>query len=208
MTVTASPADVPAGTPTRAPQGAIGKGQSLLNEIAAIQALVTAAKNPATQPDLVTRLNRLQIQAVDYFMGSYWVSADSILAATYPAEFILPHSGDPYVTAKLAAIAARVAQINNPGTVGIQDRPPGGTAPSKANSQYSVSYPAPISGYPLTEPETVWYQLQTQLIDYCMNKGILPAATILSFMTGAQTYPWNGYQSDYTSYQQYWDGVY
>lgn len=204
MTVTASPADVPAGTPGRTPQNTLGKGQLVLSEIAAVQALVTAAANPAVQPALVARLNQLQIEAVDYFMGSYWVSADQILAVM-TADMILPNGGDAFVTAQQAKIAVRLAQINTPGAVGIQDIPPGGTTES---AQYSVSYPAPMSGYPLTEPETVWYQLQTQLVDYCMNKGILPAATILATMTGVQTYPWNGYQSDYTFYQQYWDGVY
>lgn len=204
MTVLASPADVPAGTSTNSPQGTIGKGQSLLNAIATVQGIVTAARNPALQPFMVAQLNTLQIEAVDYFMGSYWVSADQILAKM-TTDFVLPKKGDTYVAAQQLAIAARLAAVNALVAAGytLVGTPPGGVG-----QQYSVGYPPPNSGYPLTTPDVLWYQLQTQLVDYCMAKGILPAATILATMTGVQTYPWNGYQSDYTFYQQYWDGVY
>ena len=206
MTVTASPADVPAGTPPGVPQNTLGKGQQVLSDIAAVQALVTAAANPAVQPALVARLNQLQIEAVDYFMGSYWVAADQILAVM-TADMILPRAGDAFVTAQLAKIATRATQVAAlvAAIFTMHGTPPGGVDEA---DQYSVGYPAPNSGYPLTEPDVYLYMLQTQLVDYCMNRGILPATTILATMTGVQTYPWNGYQSDYTWYQQYWDGVY
>lgn len=187
MTVVASPADVP-------PQGystGLGKGAALLAEIAAIQAMVTAAANPRTAPALAARLNMLQMEAVDYFMGSYWVSADSILT-TMTASMILPKAGDRHVTAALADIAARAAQVVILLAAGT---------PIVNPLQYSRAYPPSNSGYPLTGPDVYLYGLQTQLVDYCMLKAILPAALILSTMTGAQTYPWNGYTSTYTWYQ-------
>jgi len=192
MTVAASPADAPGIR-----GNGLGKGQTLLNAIAALQ--TTVNNSPAHTPQLYSaqaQLNLLQIEAVDYFMGSYWVSADSILVTmgnllTQQAcgKYFL------YVTQQRALIAARLTQIN-------QINPPqfsqalvyGNEAP-----QYSAYMPP----YPNTPPDTVWYQLQTQLVDFCMTIGIIPAFLILSTMTGAQTYPFtyntnNQYFSPYS----------
>lgn len=198
MTVAASPADVP-------PQGyntGLGRGAQLLADIASIQALVTAAANPAVQAALVDRLNRLQIEAVDWFMMSFWVAADQILAemATGSNDMrVMPAAGDAWVIGQLSAISARQATVDALVAAGTPALPANGT-------QYTKAYPPPNSAYPLTEPDVLLYQLQTQLVDYYMAKAYLPASLILSHMTGTQTYPFNGYQSGYTMFQQYVEG--
>ena len=185
MTVTASPADVPGVYG----QG-VGKGTQVLNAVAAQQAVVSAAVGPFVVP-AAAQLNLLQIEAVDYFMGSYWVSADQILA-TFGASLTASLCGKYYgfVTTQLAAIAARLAQINqtNP-TQYSQVITQGNQAP-----QYSAYMPP----FPLTPPDGYWYQLQTQLVDFLMATGIVPASLILSTMTGAQTYPFT-----YNTHGQY-----
>lgn len=172
MTVVASPADV-----TGVHGNGLGKGQTLLNAIAAVQALVTSAP---LNLSAAAQLNLLQIEAVDYFMGSYWVSADSILAAFTP----LPTNSKygPYITAQLALIAARLAQINQVPPQYSQALVYGNQAPQ---------YPAYMPPYPNTPPDGYWYQLQTQLVDFLMTNGIVLAAAILSTMAGAQTYAFN-----------------
>jgi hypothetical protein len=174
MTVAASPLDVPGVYG----QG-VGKGTQVLNAVAAQQAVVNAAVGPFAVP-AAAQLNLLQIEAVDYFMGSYWVSADQILATFAPLPVNSRYGA--YIIAQLAAIAARTAQINqtNP-TQYSQVVTQGNQAP-----QYSAYMPP----FPLTPPDTFWYQLQTQLVDFLMTTGILPASLILSTMTGVQTYPY------------------
>lgn len=213
MTVTASPNDLPPGSATNTAPGslgAVGKGQTLLNGIAATQtALNASVPNSVNNRQLAYNLNQLQIQAVDYFMATYWVAADQIIAQMYPAMAILPKNTPKFVTSQLAAIAARAAQLVAIGTSTPTGTPPGGTVAQGNNyPQYSRAYPLPSSGYPLTQPDVYWYQLNTQFVDYLMNKAHLPASLILSFMTGVQTYASNAYWSNYTFYQQYWDGQY
>lgn len=201
MTVTASPVDVPPGTATGTPQGTLGKGGTLL---AAITNLNTAIAN-TTQPQAVANLNAAlvaaQVAAVDYFMQSFWVSADQIIAqmATAPTDLRVISrkelsDANSFVNRQLALIAQRQAQVTAAIAAGT---------PTVNPLQYSVAYPPPMAGYPLTLPDAVLYQLQTQLVDYYMAKAILPASLILSTMTGVQTYPWNGYESNYTEYQQW-----
>lgn len=199
MTVTASPADVPPGTQTGNPIG-VGKGQSLLNAITALQTAIANTTQPQAVANLNAALAAAQVAAVDYFMQSFWVSADQIIAqmATAPNDKrVMPKKGDAYVTAQLALIAQRQAQVTAAIAAGT---------PVANPLQYSATYPPPMSGYPLSLPDAVLYALQTQLVDYYMAKSYLPASLILSTMTGTQTYPWNGYTSDYTSYQWYIDG--
>ena len=78
MTVTANPLDVP-GVYGQGP----GKGTQVLNAVAAQQAVVNAAVGPFVTA-AQAQLNLLQIEAVDYFMQSYWVAADQILATFAP----------------------------------------------------------------------------------------------------------------------------
>ena len=173
MTVTASPSDV-TGVHGNGP----GKGTQVLNAIATLQALVNSAP---LNLSAATQLNLLQINAVDYFMGSYWVSADSILSTFSPLPTNSKYGS--YITAQLNAIAARLAQINqtNP-TQYSQALVYGNEAPQ---------YPAYMPPYPNTPPDTYLYQLQTQLVDFLMANGIVLASNILSTMTGAQTYAFN-----------------
>lgn len=224
MTVTASPNDLPPGTATGTAGTRVGKGQSLLNKIAALQTAYNASvANSVNQRNLAFALNAEQIAAVDYFMATYWVSADTIVAwaKENPTYFRLPAAGDPvigtgrfanqttYPNTYIAKIATRLAQLAAIGTGTPIGTPPGGTTTNgAAQAQYSVAYPLPNSGYPLVTPDVLWYQLNTQLVDYAMTHGYLSAADILAQLTGAQTYPTNAYWSNYTSYQQYWDGQY
>lgn len=174
MTVVASSADV-TGVHGNGP----GKGTQVLNAVAAQQAIVNAA-TPAFIGSAAAQLNLLQIEAVDYFMGSYWVSADSILAAFAPLPVNSKYG--PYITAQLAAIAARLAQIQQVPPQYRQALVYGNQAPQ---------YPAYMPPYPNTPPDTYWYQLQVQLVDFLMANGIVLASNILSTMTGAQTYAFN-----------------
>lgn len=201
MTVVASTADVPAGTATGNPQPGLGKGGTLLAGIAATQALVTAAKNPASQNALQGQLDLLQVEAVQYFMGSYWVAADQIIAnTTVAAAITLWGMGSPvrdqHLAELLARIVSRQAQVNILVAAGTPSLETTGVQPT----QYSVAYPPPNSGYPLTSPDVKLYALQTELVNYLMQKAYVLAATILSVMNGAQTYDWNGYTSNYTRY--------
>lgn len=195
MTVTASPADVPAGTATGNPQAGLGKGGTLLAEIAAVSALNFG--NQAISNTLHTKLNRLQIEAVEYFMASYWVAADQIIASTtVQTALTLWSPRDSFLAGLLARIASRQAQVNILVAAGTPSLETTGVQPT----QYSVAYPPSNSGYPLTSPDVKLYSLQTELVNYLMNKPYVTAATILSAMNGAQTYDWNGYTSNYTWY--------
>lgn len=221
-------------------------GAALMAQIANVQSLVNSARNERVKSAQIQLLNSLQEQAVDHFMATYWLSADSILAAIPPPAnnwtadsaiitadsaletadggnpitqegswtadsadvtadsafftadsgvsggapvtrlfMILPAAGDAYVMDMLARIAARAAQVMQILANGI---------PVPNPLQYSRSYSLVVT------PDTYWYALQMQLIDYCMNKAILPASAILATMTGFQTYPFN-YVSNYTYYQ-------
>ncbi len=161
-------------------------GAAILANVAAVQTLVNAAANPAVQSLLLQQLNALQTQAVDHFMATYWVSADQILATIVPPT---NSRYGAYVTAQLAAISARAAQVATIVAAGLPAITMGNVAP-----QYSVAYP-------LTRvPDTYWYMLQVQLVDFCMANAIVTASQILSTMTGAQTYVFH-YVSDYTFYQ-------
>lgn len=173
MTVTASPLDV-TGVYGQGP----GKGTQVLNAVAAQQAIVNAAPNPIQLIAAQAQLNLLQINAVDYFMGSYWVSADQILATFAPIPVNSRYG--TYITAQLAVIAARAAAVAVLVAKGLPTSTLGNQAP-----QYSVAY------LPYQVPDTFWYQLNTQLVDFLMNNGIITAASILSTMSGAQTYPFS-----------------
>ena len=172
-------------------------GTALLADIVAIQTLIgnsiANSVNAAAIPQYQNVLNDLEMQAVDHFMATYWVSADSILAALPPPT---NNKFAAFITSALAQIAARKAAVAALVALGTPVSTVGNEAP-----QYSTAYPPPISGYPLTGPDTFWYQLQVELVDFCMANGVLTAAQILSTLVGAQTYPFNGYASDYTSYQ-------
>jgi hypothetical protein len=191
VTITASPNDLPPGFAAGTPPGSIGqvgKGQTLLNAVNAL--LATYNNNIATgmpnTPSFMAALNDAQVAAVEYFMATYWVSADRILA-TIPIPANNKYAA--YIAGVQAQIAARAAAVAAIVATGLPAITQGNQAP-----QYSVAYP-------LTQtPDTYWYQLQFQLVNFCMATGIIPASQILLVMTGAQTYPFN-YVSNYTFYQ-------
>ena len=175
MTVVASSEDV-TGVHGNGP----GKGTQVLNAVAGQQAVVNSA-TPAFIVAAAAQLNLLQIEAVDYFMGSYWVSADQILATFAPLP--VNNKYGAYITAQLNAITTRLAQIN-------QVNPPQ-YSQALNYGNYAPQYPAYMPPYPNTPPDPYWYQLQTQLVDFLMQTSIVPASLILSTMTGAQTYAFN-----------------
>lgn len=155
MAVTASPLDV-TGVYGNGP----GKGTQVLNAVAAQQAIVNAAPNPIQLIAAQAQLNLLQINAVDYFMSSYWTSADQILATFAPIPITSRYGA--YITAQLAAIAARAAAVAALVAKGLPTSTIGNQAP-----QYSVAY------LPYQVPDTFWYQLNTQLVDFLMTTGII-----------------------------------
>lgn len=173
MTVTANPLDVP-GIYGQGP----GKGTQVLNAVAAQQAIVNTAPAGIQLAAAQAQLGLLQIEAVDYFMGSYWVSADQILATFAPIPVNSRYG--PFITAQLAAIAARAAAVATLVAKGLPALTYGNVAP-----QYSIAY------LPYQVPDTYWYQLNTQLVDFLMVNGIVLAGAILSTMTGVQTYAFN-----------------
>jgi hypothetical protein len=169
MTVIASTFDVP-GVYGQGP----GKGTQVLNAVAAQQAVVNAAVGTFVG-SAQAQLNLLQIEAVDYFIGSYWVAADQILAMFAPIP--VNNRYGVFITTQLAAIATRAAAVATLVAQGLPTSTLGNQAP-----QYSIAY------LPYQVPYTYWYQLNTSLVDFLMNTSILPASLILSTMTGAQTY--------------------
>ena len=187
MTVIASPLDVP-GIYGQGP----GKGTQVLNAVAAQQTVVNAAAGPFVTA-AAARLNMLQIEAVDYFMGSYWVSADSILAAFAPIP--VNNRYGIFITAQLAMISARAAAVATLVAKGL----PTSTIGNQGVPQYSIAY------LPYQVPDTFWYQLQTQLVDFLMQTSIVPAALILSTMTGVQSYAFN-YNTNGQFFSPYGEG--
>jgi hypothetical protein len=182
MTVTASPADVPPGTSTGSPIG-VGNGQTLLNQIAAVQAKVNASTG-YFQAALLAALGALQIEAVDYFMGKFWVTAASILATVAPVR-VDAHAAKALVEIGLVA-ADLAAYVPPPAAEFVGNE-----------AQYSVQYVPTFLQQKLNE-------LQTQLVDYYMATGAMLASNILSTMTGMQTLDDNGqpvvYVGTYTWY--------
>ena len=144
MTVVASSLDVPG---VRG-QG-VGKGTQVLNAVAAQQAIVNAAPAGIQLAAALAQLGLLQIEAVDYFMGSYWVSADSILAAFAPIP--VNNRYGTYITTQLSMISARAAAVATLVAQGLPTSTQGNYAP-----QYSVAY------LPYQVPDTYFYQLSTQ----------------------------------------------
>jgi hypothetical protein len=161
-------------------------GQLLDEGVAVMQAVLNNWPDPSQQSAMQQQLNALQVQEVDHYMATYWGSADSILAALPPST---ANRHGKHVAAVLAAIAQRAAAVATLVAQGLPTITLGNEAP-----QYSIAY------LPYQVPDTYWYQLNTQLVDFCMAYGILPASEILSTLVGNQTYPFN-YTSNYTYYQ-------
>jgi hypothetical protein len=155
-------------------------GAALLAGIVLVQDLVQNTNSPFA----IAQLGLLQVNAVDHFMAKFFVTAASILATIAPVR----------VDARAAKMLAEIA--------GVEAKIAAYVPPSAAEflgneAQYSVQYVPTFLQQKLNE-------LQTQLVDYYMATGAIPAALILSTMTGVQTLDDNGqpvvYVGTYTWY--------
>lgn len=146
-------------------------GAALDAQIATVQALVSANRNPLIEYQLQQQLNQLQVAAVEHYMVTGWLNAAAILAL-YTAP-----SADKSGQTITARVAALTAFYNNAVTAGM---PPG-----NANGYGDAGWTTIASAY-----AQQLYAKQIELVEHIMN---LPAGTsaavILSTMTGAQTAP-------------------
>lgn len=155
MAVVAPPTDIP--------------GAALDAQIAVMQALVTANRNPAVEYQLQQQLNILQVEAVDHYMVTFWLSAASVLALYSAPSWDRPGQ----------LITARVAYLQ-----GLVNNPP--VMPPGDASQYGGSGWTSIA----SAFQQMLYAKQIELVEHLMNlPGGTTAATILSSMTGFQSQP-------------------
>lgn len=148
MTVTAPPADIP--------------GAALDAQIAVVQALVNANKNPLVLYQNQQLLNSLQMQAVDHYMTTGWLNAATILASYSPPAW------DKVGARLLAYIASVQALVNN----------------APAPNPLAFGWVNPLLCY-----QQLLYQKQQECVDYMMAlPGGTTAATLLSAMTGFQSF--------------------
>lgn len=155
MTVVAPPTD-PAGA-------------ALDAQIAVVQALVTANKNPAVLALNQQLLNQLQTAAVDHYMVTGWLNAATILQ-TYSA---------PAWDKTGAQIGARVAFLQN-----LFNNAPA-PLPGNANGYGSAGWVTVAQNYAIA-----LYAKQIELVEHIMNTpGGTTAAAILAAMTGFQSFP-------------------
>lgn len=144
-------------------------GAALDAQIAQLQALINANKNPLTLYQLQQQLSQLQQQAVDHYMVTGWLNAATILQ-TYQA---------PPWDKEGARIAARVsflqALVNNPPT------PPVGNA----NGYGGSGWVTVAQNY-----AQALYAKQIELVEHIMQlPGGTTAATMLASLTGFQSFP-------------------
>ena len=150
--------------PTTDPQGAAIDAQ-----IAVLQALVTANKNPLIEYQLQQQLNLLQMQAVDHYMVTGWLNAASILAL-YSAP-----SWDKTGQVITARVAALQNLYNNALVMPV----------GNANGYGDSGWTTIASAY-----AQMLYAKQIELVEHIMGlPGGTSAATILANMTGVQTAP-------------------
>lgn len=155
MTVVAPPQDIP--------------GQALDAQIATVQALVTANKNPLVLYQLQQQLKALHVQAVDHYMVTGWLNAATILQ-TYTA---------PPWDVVGQRIVARVAYIQ-----GLVNSPP--VAPVGNADGYGASGWVTV----LQNYQVALYAKQIQLVEHIMNlPGGTTGGTILANLTGFQSFP-------------------
>lgn len=140
-------------------------GAALDAQIAVVQALVTANKNPLVLYQNVQLLNSLQMQAVNHYMSTYWLAADVILASYSPPAW------DKVGARLLTRIAGLQTLVNN----------------APLPNPLASGWTDPANGYKI-----LLYQTQTECVDYMMAlPGGTTAATLLSAMTGSQSRPFD-----------------
>lgn len=155
MTVTAPPQDAP--------------GAAIDSQIASVQALITANKNPRTLSGLQQQLNRLQVQAVDHYMVTGWLNAATILQTYTAPPWDVPGQ----------RIKARVAFLQN--LVNHPPTPP----PGNANGYGSAGWVTVAQNY-----QQALYVKQIELVERIMDlPGGTTAAVMLANLTGAQSFP-------------------
>lgn len=155
MTVTAPPLDK--------------AGAALDAQIATVQALVNANKNPLTLYQLQQQLNMLQVEAVDHYMVTGWLNAATILQ-TFSAP-----SWDKVGKTLTARVAGLQVLVNNPPT------PP----PGNANGYGGSGWVTVAQNY-----QQQLYAAQIALVEHIMDlPGGTSAATMLSTLTGFQSFP-------------------
>lgn len=155
MTVVAPPVD-PAGA-------------ALDAQIAVVQALVTANRNPAVEYQLQQQLDTLQVQAVDHYMVTGWLNAATILA-TFSAP-----TWDKAGVSLTGRVAFLQGLVNNPPTM------PPGNADGYGDSGWTTIASA---------QQQMLYAKQIELVEHILAlPGGTTAATVLSTLTGVQTAP-------------------
>lgn len=138
-------------------------------QIATLQALVTAAKNPAVEARLTQELNRWQVLAVDHYMVTGWLNAAAILG-TYST---------PAWDIQGKALTARVAYLQN--LLNNAPAMPVGNADGYGDSGWTSI----ASNF-----AQQLYAAQISLVEHIMDlPGGTSAATMLANLTGVQTAP-------------------
>lgn len=146
-------------------------GAALDAQIAAIQALVTANKNPSVEYQLQQALNLAQVAAVSYYMVTGWLNAATILL-TFSA---------PAWDKAGQVITARIAALQTIYTKAVAAGMPVGNADGYGDSGWTTI----AAAYAQT-----LYAKQIELVEHLMDlAGGTSAATILSTLTGSQTAP-------------------
>lgn len=144
-------------------------GAALDAQIATVQALVSAARNPAVLAQHVALLNRLQVEAVGHYMVTGWLNAATVLA-TYSA---------PKADKDGQRIATRVAFLQN--LFSNAPAPPPGNAFGYGGAGWvtvAQNYAAAL------------YAKQIELVEHLMDvPGGTSAAAILATLTGFQSFP-------------------
>ena len=152
--------------PTTDPQGALIDAQ-----IATLQALVTANKNPRVLYTLQQELNKWQVEAVDHYMVTGWLNAASILAL--------------YSAPSWDAVGQNITTRINGLTTLYTNAVAAGMPAGDANGYGSAGWTTIASAF-----AQQLYAKQIELVEHIMNlPGGTSAATILANMTGTQTQP-------------------
>lgn len=155
MTVTAPPQDKP--------------GAVLDAQIALVQALITANKNPLVLYQLQQQLNLMQAGAIDHYMVTGWLNAATILQTYTPPAWD-----------KIGQlIGQRVTFLQN--LVNNAPAPP----PGNANGYGSAGWVTVAQNY-----RQALYAKQIELVEHIMSlPGGTTAATMLAGLTGFQSFP-------------------
>jgi hypothetical protein len=158
-------------------------GAAIDARIATLQALVTANKNPRIEYALQQALNAAQVEAVDHYMVTGWLSA-AVVLGTYSA---------PAWDTAGQKIAARVAFLQN-----LYNNAPA-PLPGNANGYGDSGWVTVAQNY-----AAQLYAKQIELVEHIMNlPGGTSAATMLANLTGSQSFPFE-YTFNSVGYTDAW----